>query len=117
MGSSTSQWKPIRPAQLAELFLMNRFRTADCHSELPPIFDRHHFGTIIDMTSESLSTSVRNVYRHRPESAPARPPPTTMAEVAEGVVIFRHALTCVRSPRMTCRSDCQEVGSLWRSSL
>src|SRR5689334_856953 len=69
MGSSTSQWKAIPPAQLAELFLINRFRTADCHSELPPIFDRHQFGTIIDMTSESLSTSVRNVYRDRPESA------------------------------------------------
>jgi hypothetical protein len=32
-------------------------------------FDRHHFGTIIDMSSESLSTSVRNGYRHRQESA------------------------------------------------
>jgi hypothetical protein len=28
-------------------------------------------GTIIDMSSESLSTSVRNGYRHRPESAAA----------------------------------------------
>jgi hypothetical protein len=34
-----------------------------------PTFDRHQFGTIIDMTSESLSTSVRNAYRHRQESA------------------------------------------------
>jgi hypothetical protein len=48
---------------------MNRFRDADCHSELCRFFDRHHFGTIIDMSSESLSTSVRNGYRHRPESA------------------------------------------------
>ena len=38
---------------------------------MAPIFDRHHFGTIIDMSSESLSTSVRNGYRHRQESAPS----------------------------------------------
>ncbi len=67
--SSTSQWKPVCPPSLAEHSLMNRFRSADCHSEMAPIFDRHHFRTIIDMSSESLSTSVRNGYRHRPESA------------------------------------------------
>jgi hypothetical protein len=48
---------------------MNRFRHADWHSEPVPIFDRHHFETTIDISSESLSTSVRNGYRHRPESA------------------------------------------------
>ena len=36
-----------------------------------PSFDRHQFRTIIDMTSESLSTSVRNAYRHRQKSAPS----------------------------------------------
>jgi hypothetical protein len=66
--SSTFQWKPLPPAQLAELFLMKPVRDVDCHSDLSPVFDRHRVGIIIDMTSESLSTSVRNRYRHRPES-------------------------------------------------
>jgi hypothetical protein len=35
---------------------------------IEPIFDRHRIGMIIDISSESLSTSVRNAYRHRPES-------------------------------------------------
>src|SRR5579884_2408531 len=48
---------------------MNRFRCLDNDSELAPIFDRHHFGTIIAMSPESLSRSLRNAYRHRPESA------------------------------------------------
>ena len=60
------------PAQLAELFLRNRFRTLDIDSDLPPIFDRHQVGMIIDMSSESLSTSLRNGYRDRPESAAHR---------------------------------------------
>jgi hypothetical protein len=58
------------PAQLGELFLMKRVRRADCHSDLAPIFDRHHVGTIIGISSESLSASVRNRYRHRLEAAP-----------------------------------------------
>jgi hypothetical protein len=37
---------------------------------IEPIFDRHRIGMIIDISSESLSTSVRNAYRHRPESTP-----------------------------------------------
>src|SRR5262249_37446929 len=45
--SSTFQWKPP-PAQLAELFLMNRFRSADCRSGGAPI--------LIDIDSERLST-------------------------------------------------------------
>jgi hypothetical protein len=35
---------------------------------IEPIFDPHRIGMIIDISSESLSTSVRNAYRHRPES-------------------------------------------------
>jgi hypothetical protein len=48
---------------------MKRVRRTDCHSDLAPIFDRHPVGTIIDISSESLSASVRNRYRHRLESA------------------------------------------------
>ena len=48
---------------------MNPFRGADNHYDPPPIFDRHRVGTIIGITSESLSASVRNAYRHRPDSA------------------------------------------------
>jgi transposase len=40
---------------------------------IEPIFDRHRIGMIIDISSESLSTSVRNAYRHRPESTPENP--------------------------------------------
>jgi hypothetical protein len=62
------QWKPLPPAQLAELFLMKPIRRADGHSDIEPIFDRHRIGMIIDISSESLSRSVRNAYRHCPES-------------------------------------------------
>jgi hypothetical protein len=51
------QWKPASPAQLAELFLIERVRRADCHSDLAPI--------LIGIASERLSTSVRNHYRHQ----------------------------------------------------
>jgi hypothetical protein len=70
-----SQWFPLAlsgspsPAELAELLLMNRCLPADWHSEPVRFLIRHQFGTIIDMTSESLSTSVRNAYRHRQEFA------------------------------------------------
>jgi hypothetical protein len=47
---------------------MKPIRRADGHSDIEPIFDRHRIGMIIDISSESLSTSVRNAYRHRPES-------------------------------------------------
>ena len=62
--------RPAPLAQLAELFLIKPVRRADCRSDPRPLFDRHRVGTIIDITSESLSTLVRNRYRHRPESAP-----------------------------------------------
>ena len=52
-----------------ELLLRKPFRRSDNHSKLAPVFDRHNFGTIIGITSESLSPSVRNVYRHPSESA------------------------------------------------
>jgi hypothetical protein len=47
---------------------MKPVRDVDCHSDLSPVFDRHCVGITIDITSESLSTSVRNRYRHPPES-------------------------------------------------
>jgi hypothetical protein len=45
------------PAQLAERSLINRFLLADCRSEPAPI--------LIGITSERLSTSVQNRYRHQ----------------------------------------------------
>ena len=51
-----------------------------------PSFDRHQFRTIIDMTSESLSTSVRNAYRHRQKSAPRR---TSAHRYQNGVFVRR----------------------------
>jgi hypothetical protein len=35
---------------------------------ISPIFNRHRVGTIIGISSESLSASLRNDYRHRSES-------------------------------------------------
>jgi hypothetical protein len=43
----------LPPAQLAELLLMKRFRTVDHDSDPALLFDRHDFGTLIDITSES----------------------------------------------------------------
>jgi Fe-S oxidoreductase len=53
---------------------MKPVRDVDCHSDLSPVFDRHCVGITIDITSESLSTSVRNRYRHRPESTLSKIP-------------------------------------------
>jgi hypothetical protein len=51
--SSTSSGSPLPPAQLGELLLMKRVRTADHHSDFALLFDRHDFGTLIDITSDS----------------------------------------------------------------
>jgi hypothetical protein len=51
--SSTSSGSPVPPAQLAELLLMKRVRAVDHDSNLALLLDRHDFGTLIDITSES----------------------------------------------------------------
>src|ERR1017187_2795305 len=64
----TYQWSPIATAALRRYSNPMPITVPNYNCKT----DRHQFGTLIGITSESLSTRFRNADRHPPGSAPGR---------------------------------------------